>query len=252
MVMMSSKSKEFSKNAAIAAVARELSYPISSLKVDTSLLVASYDGETKITTSHQVLSGSSPLSIMVHRDREAAELVCCRTIGHWLARGTFFDEVSLDVGVVEAFGRACKSDDFVPWVTAKSREGWLVVQRDRDEKSLAKGGQGTVDLIRGLRSSTLVHCLKDPVASVIKLCDQDPVKSMTVFIEQCQLDESRITDTIMTTFGGWQEFSSSEIIGSTEEGFLFEAENPFTKECLLKLYESRGVAITEEREKERG
>jgi hypothetical protein len=230
-----STQKEFTSGAALQAVAENLKVDINKLTVS---LLPINSGEP-----YQVKSVSLGINVLVHENKKTASEAYQSIVGIWLANGGFFKEMKPTIELFRAVAGHCKPADLAPWLAMRAREGWVLKPKDLKPKELGS----LENLIRELEVS-LAEDLRDPLAALLRitgvvipgsnLFNEDGLALATsVLLEQCDYKIPDMLKVIVEGYGGWEKFSLSGVVATSDEGYLIEAFDDPTADMMLRMYE---------------
>ncbi len=229
---MTDQSKDFSPEAVLAAVAKELRYNRDDLDV-------SWDEKVDPRVVYYVTGKANKMEFLVYLNEAEAERGCQDIIHESLFTGQFFEEPELvDRAVLDAVAKVCNLADLTPFLTMVAREGWAMPDEDEESEPQAVADAQTIPEIKSNQAAMLDRWLKDPVAAVWRIQDSDLASTLAVLIEQCSFDIDALTKAIMVAMGGWKAFAFSSVVATTPEGYVITADNIAAVEYLEELYQA--------------
>ena len=229
----------FTSSVVLGAVARELKFDLGDLDVTSA---GSSDVVQDPCDHYVVKSRSTSFCVTVHRDKASAETLCRALVEKWLVKGSFFDEMLPSRELLDAVVESCDLDGLRSWLAASAREGWVFEGQaiHSSEFSDSKTPR-TIEDIKKCRAKLLEEYLRDPLNAVLRLHRGDLAETIGVLLEQCPYEPFVMIGAVVRSQGGWEGFSYG-MVATTSEGFLVEAENEYTVEYMVRLYDSQDVS----------
>jgi hypothetical protein len=232
--IMDEREDKFIWEHVLDVVAAELRYSREDLEVSE---VAR--GSSGRVDHYAVRSRTTAFAASVHRDRASAEVACRSLVSGWLATGKFFENMGSSRELLVAVAGACRLSDLTPWLSARTREGWVLGGEGAGIRAHAPLARArTVDVERTERLVRLAERLRDPVASVLELCGGRTAEACAVLVEQCDYNTDVLLAAMVRSCGGWEGFAIGGMSATTDEGYVVEPDNDHTAEYMGKLHAS--------------
>jgi hypothetical protein len=155
-----------------------------------------------------------------------------------LLDGSLFKYSLATTEVLDTIAKHCHLGDLESYLIAESREGWILPNEGGFFHGDGVGECKTIAELKSKQVKVLEGWLKEPVKAVWNLQGGDLAAAALVLIEQCTFDTKDMCHAIMEVLGGWRRFGICEVIVTTPEGFIIEAENTQGSNRLEELYET--------------
>lgn len=183
-----------------------------------------------------VRSRSTKAEYVVHRNVLDVVEDCVDLIEENLLDGSLFKDSLVTTEVLDTIAKHCNLDDLKPYLVAESREGWIIPNQGGFFHGAEMGECKTIAELKRKQAKVLEGWLKEPVKAVWNLQGGDLAAAASVLIEQCGFDTKDMCQAIMEALGGWRSFGICEVVATTPEGFIIEAENSQGSDRLEELY----------------
>lgn len=184
-----------------------------------------------------VRSRSTKAEYVVHRRESDVVADICDLIEENLLDGSLFKNSLVTTEVLDTIAKNCHLSDLESYLIAESREGWILPNEGGFFHGEGIGECKTIGELKRKQAKVLEGWLREPVKAVWNLQGGDLAAAASVLIEQCMFDTGTMCHAIMEVLGGWRSFGICEVVATTPEGFIIEAENTQGSDRLLELYE---------------